>query len=110
MKNVKNIKEKTNRAVGIASKITTTLIERPYGKNHFKAAKLMRESMLIGSMLNNSESWINLTKVDLETLEKPDTILQRNIFENKGNPSKVFVSLEIGIIPVSFVIMEKIHT
>ena len=58
-------------------------------------------------MLNNSESWINLTKVDLETLAKPDTILQRNIFENKGNPSKVFMSIELGVIPVSFVIMEK---
>ena len=104
MKNNKNIKEKTNRAVGISNKISTTLMERPYGKHYFKAAKIMRESMLIGSMLNNSESWINLTKLDIETLEKPDTITQRNIFGNKGNPSKAFMCLELGIIPVHFVI------
>ena len=30
MKNNKNIKEKTNRAVGISNKISTTLMERPY--------------------------------------------------------------------------------
>ena len=82
-------------------------MERPYGKHYFKAAKIMRESMLIGSMLNNSESWINLTKLDIETLEKPDTITQRNIFGNKGNPSKAFMCLELGIIPVHFVIMKK---
>ena len=58
-------------------------------------------------MLNNSESWINLTNSDLEALEKPDTITQRNILGNKGNPSKVFMCLELGIIPVKFVIMEK---
>ena len=107
MKNKKNIKEKTNKAVGIANKISTALIERPYGRHHFKAAKLLRESLLIGSMLNNSESWINLTNSDLEALEKPDTITQRNILGNKGNPSKVFMCLELGIIPVKFVIMEK---
>ena len=70
-KNEKNIKEKTNRAIGIVNKITPSLIERPYGKQNCKAASLMRESMLIGSMLNNSESWINISKTDLENLEKP---------------------------------------
>ena len=68
---------------------------------------LTGESMLIGSMLNNSENWINLTNLDIETLEKPDTITQRNIFGNKGNPSKAFMCLELGIIPVHFVIMKK---
>ena len=67
----------------------------------------MRESMLIGSMLNNSESWINISKKGLENLEKPDTMLKRNILSTYGNPSKVFMYLELGILPVKFVIMEK---
>ena len=61
-KNEKNIKEKTNRAIGIINKISTSLNERPYGNHHFKAAKSMRESMLLGSILNNSESWTNITQ------------------------------------------------
>ena len=36
---------------------------------HFKAAKIIREIVLIGSVLNHSESWINITKQDLEKLE-----------------------------------------
>ena len=63
--------------------------------------------MLLGSMLNNAESWINITTKDLETLKKPDTMLHRNILSTCGNPSKVFMCLELGLIPVNFVIMEK---
>ena len=50
MNNSENTKKKTNTAIGIVKKISTNLIERPYGKYHFKAATLMRESMLLGSM------------------------------------------------------------
>ena len=107
MKNVQNIKEKTNRAVGIVNKITTSLVERPYGKHTFSAAILMRESMLLGSILNNSEAWINLTKKDVENLEKPDVMLLRKILSSSGNPSKVFMYLELGILPVKFVLMKK---
>lgn len=67
----------------------------------------MRESMLLGSMLNNAESWININKTDLNNLEKPDTILQKLILSAKGSPSKVFMYLELGILPVKYVIMEK---
>ena len=87
MKNIQNIREKTNRAVGIVNKITTCLIERPYGKHTFSAALLMRESMLIGTLLNNSESWINLTTKDIESIEKPDVMLLRKVLGSSGNPS-----------------------
>jgi hypothetical protein len=74
MKNISNLRgENTNRAIGIVNKITTSLYEQPYGRQTFRAAKLMREGLLLGSMLNNSKSWINLNKSDLDTLEKPDT-------------------------------------
>ena len=107
MKNTLNIKEKNNKAVGIVKKISTCLYERPYGRHTFRAAKLLREGLLLGSMLNNCESWVNITKCDLDNLEKPDTMVQRSILTNYGNPSKVFMSLELGVIPVKFVIMEK---
>ena len=55
--------------------------------------------MLIGGMLTNAESWINITNKDLDYLEQPDTILERKLF---------FMYLELGIIPVKFVLMQKI--
>ena len=48
------------------------LKERFYGKHNFKAAMLMRQGVLVGGMLTNSECWINVTKKDIEDLEKPD--------------------------------------
>ena len=64
MKNSLNIKEKTDRGVGIVNRIMSSVSERPYGKHTYRAALIMREAMLIGSMLTNSESWINLTQQD----------------------------------------------
>ena len=68
---------------------------------------IMREGLFVGLMLNNSESWINITKSDLETLERPDTMVQRSILTNYGNPSKVFMCLELGIIPIKYIMIEK---
>ena len=106
-KNQQNIKARTNRAQGNINKIVTSLSERPYGRHTFKAAKLMRETILLGGLLTNSESWINITKKNIEDLEKPDILLQRKILSNSGNPSKCFIQLELGIIPIKFVLMKK---
>ena len=107
LKNKKNITDKTNKGVGNVNKILTSLNERPYGRHTYKAAKLMREGMLLGSMLTNWESWINITESDLKDLEKPDTVLQRKLLSSSGNPSKAFMYLELGITPVKYVIMYK---
>ena len=56
-------------------------------------------------MLTNAEGWINVTKQDLQDLEKPDIILVRSVFESTA--TKVFMMLEVGFLPVRFVIMKK---
>ena len=63
--------------------------------------------MLIGSMLTNSESWINLTQQDLDKLLKRDTLLQKKLLSESGNPSKCFMLLELGVLTVKYVIMTK---
>ena len=76
-KNSKNIKTRTDKSYGIIDKIILTLQERPLGIHTFKAFKLMREGIFLGGLLTNSESWINITKKDILSLEKPDNILQK---------------------------------
>ena len=68
----------------------------------------MREGLLLGGLLTNSESWINVKQKDLDALEKPDVILERRVLGTSGNPCKTFILLEFGIVPVKFVIMKKI--
>ena len=67
----------------------------------------MRDGILLGGLLTNAESWVNLTPKNVEELEKPDLILQRKVLSTTGNPSKVFMMLELGIIPIRFVLMKK---
>ena len=102
-----NIKEGTNKATGNINKIVSTLSERPFGRHRFKSLKLMRDGILLGSLLTNIESWINITKANIEDLEKPDTHLLRKVLAETGNPCKVFMMLELGFTPVRFVIMQK---
>ena len=103
----KNITDRTNKAIGNINRIESTLRERHYGRHYFKAFRLMREGLLLGGLLNNVESWINVSKNDLEALEKPDVILMRKVLSSSGNPCKTFMMLELGILPVKFVIMKK---
>ena len=65
----------------------------------------MREGMLVGAMLNNAETWVNVLKSDVEKLEKPDAMLIEKLFETKA--SKAFQYLEMGMLPVKYVIMGK---
>ena len=88
MKNDKNITDRINKSFGNVNKIVTTLNERPFGSYTFQAAKVMRNGILVGSMLNNSEAWMHLTQKNIEDLEKPDKVLKEKLFES--NASKVF--------------------
>ena len=66
----KNIKDRTNKALGNINKIVSTLTERPYGKYFCRAYKILREGFLLGGLLKNAESWVNLTLKNVEELEK----------------------------------------
>ena len=41
----------------------------------------------------------------MKNLEKPDTILQKEILKMKGTPNKAFMYFELGILPVKYVIL-----
>ena len=107
LKNNQNIKKIGGKETGNVNKIILTLSEKPYGKHLFKAEKLMKEGLLINSLLTNSESWVNVLEKDVENLGKCDTVLLRKILSENGNPSKVFMFLEHGIVPVKFIMKGK---
>ena len=67
----------------------------------------MKESILLGGLLTNVEGLINIVKKDIDDLEKPDTILLKQILSTTGNICKVFMQLEMGVMPIKFVIMQK---
>ena len=53
----------------------------------------MRDGILIGSLMNNAETWINVTKKDIEKLEKPDNILQEKLFSERASRGDLLKSV-----------------
>ena len=61
--------------------------------------------MLSAGPLTTCESWIIVNSQDISMLEKPNTHLQRKVLDVSA--SKAFMMLELGTIPVRFVIMKR---
>ena len=106
-KNEKNIKDKLNKATGNVNKIIDSITERPYGKHKYKAAKLMRDGMIVTSMLANAETWTNMLERDIEKLNKPDKMFLNKLLGEEGNPSLSFMYLEMGMVPLKYVLIGK---
>ena len=56
LKNDANVIEKANRGVGSVNKIVNIINERPFRKHAYRAAALIRESLLLTTMLSNAET------------------------------------------------------
>ena len=87
-KNIKNIKARVNKGTGIVRTILTMLDGIPFGKFHFEAGVILRNSLLVSSMLFNSEVWYNITKSELELLETVDLMLLRGILKAPNQTPK----------------------
>jgi len=70
-------------------------------------ALVLRSSLLLSSLLLNSEAWVNLTEKNIRALEQTDEILLSKILGCEANTSNVFKYLELGIYPVRFEIIKR---
>ena len=68
---------------------------------------MLRSSLLLSSILLNSEAWINLSDKDIRVLEKADEMLLSRILESDSNTSNTFKYLELGIYPLRFELMKR---
>ena len=75
-----NIEERYNKGIGIANQIISLLKEISFGHHYFEMAVLFRQSMLVNSILCNSEVLYGLNKTHIETLESVDKYFWRKVF------------------------------
>ena len=52
-----------------------------FGKYHFQLAMILRNSLLISSLLTNAEAWYNLTNSEVSELEKLDEDMLEKVLE-----------------------------
>ena len=72
----------------------------PGGPYILEIAVILRNALLISSLLSNSEVWYGLTKLDIEQLEQIDEMWIRNV-------PKDLLYLEVGLVPISLIIKSR---
>ena len=106
-RNIKNIRARVNKGTGIVHRIMTMLNGIPFGKQYFQVGMILRNSLLVSSMLFNTEAWYNITISELELLETIDLLFLRQLLgAPKGTPKEMFY-LELGIIPFRDIIRAR---
>ena len=106
-KNSKNIQARVNKGKGIVRNILSMLEGIPFGKHFYEVAVILRNSLLVSSVLFNCEAWYNLTKTELKLLESVDLCFLRAIFKApKSTPIEMFY-LELGILPLKEIIRKR---
>ena len=87
--------------------IMSILNDFSFGPFYFQAAIMFRNSMLVNSILTNSEAWYNLSDSDYNHLEIVDESILRKILETGACTPKVMLYLELGVHPIRYVIMNR---
>ena len=106
-KNLKNIKARIAKGTGIISKIITILEGIPFGRFYYQVGMILRNSLLVSSLLSNSESWYNVTNSELELLESADIQFLRNLLKAPRGPPKEMLYLEMGCVPLRELIIKR---
>ena len=106
-KNINNIKARVAKATGIISRILSILDGIPFGQYYFEVAIILRNTLLLSSILCNSESWYNVTQAELNLLESADLQFFRRILNvPKSTPKEMFY-LEFGCTPLRYIVKKR---
>ena len=68
---------------------------------------MLRNSLLVRSMLFHSEAWYNITKAELDLLETVDVMLLRGILKTPTSTPKEMLFLELGVVPLREIIRQR---
>ena len=105
--NKPNLKKKVAKAQAVINDIILTLESSHLGQYYFEIAKTLRNSLFLSVLLNNSEVWYNVSKADIRSLEAADSQLLKRILETSSKASPCLLLLELGFLPVRFILKMK---
>ena len=92
---------------GIISRILSILEGIPFGKYFYEVGVILRNSLLVSSMLCNTEAWYNITKAEMELLESVDVRFLRNLLNAPRATPKEMLYLELGCTPFRELIIKR---
>ena len=98
--------------MGAVKQISQMLSDLCLGPYYYEAFSVLRSSLLLSSLISNSESWVGLTKKQITDLESVDEELFRNIFSSDQSKAHSKTPLELfyqetGSIPIRYILMSR---
>ena len=106
-KNTKNIINRQNKGHAASTQVLQILENIFFGKYYFQAAVVLRNSLLVSSMLFNSEAWYNVTNAEIKSLEKIDETCIRKILNAPYATPKIMLYLELGVLPLRYIMKSR---
>ena len=106
-KNILNIQDRCNRGAVAVIQICDMLDNMFLGCYYYEAAAVLRASLLLSTLLSNSEAWVNLSTTDVEKLERIDEQFLRKIFCAPISTPRVLLYTETGATPIRFILMSR---
>ena len=103
----KNVQLRKDKGIGVINQIMQILHSTYFGKYFFEIAMVLRESLLLSSLLLNSEAWVNYTDRDLRILEQCDEMLLTKVLDCDANTSNALKYLDLGIVPIRYEVMKR---
>ena len=77
------------------------------GPYMFWKSIVLRDSMLVGTLLSCSEAWYNVSEAELGQIEQVDKSLWCNLLEGARTVPYDLICLELGVEPLCFIIIRK---
>ena len=106
-KNTENISTRKKRGFGTVKDISNMLDKMCLGPYFFRKAVVLRDSMLVGTLLSCSEAWYNISEAEIGQLEQVDKSLWCNLLEVARTVPYDLLCLEVGVEPLRFIIMRR---
>ena len=101
------IESRVRKAIGINAKIQCLLTSLSLGMFHFEIAFVLRESMLLNSILLNTETHYFLSKKQIESLESCDAKMMQNTFGSIRTTVREAYYLEGGKIQIRHILSKR---
>ena len=78
-----------------------------FGKFYYEAAIILRNSLLVSSVLFNCEAWYNITLAEMKLLETVDVMMLRGILKAPRSTPKEMLYLELGLLPLKDIVRKR---
>ena len=105
--NTENVAARVQRGFGTVKDIVRMLDRMCLGPFMYQKAVVLRNSMLVGTLLSCSEAWYNITEKELVQLEQVDKSLWCNLLEVARAVPYDLICLELGLEPIRYIIMRR---